>query len=306
MGIVKFDYQGGSMYLYKITNNINNKIYIGITNNYKRRWANHGIGDAVIARAIQKYGKQNFTFEILESNISIEEIDQLEIDTIKKYNSLVPNGYNVAKGGRYNAGGILPKNGHENNNAHLTYEEAKYIKDHRNIPMYVLYEQYCDKITYAAFRKIYNDKTYKEIRPTVEQYPYNLEFSLQFCSKGKLEYDEVKELREGYKNKVYWREYYERYKDKYDEWTFWQIYNGNRYKLVMPEVFTPENRQFQRTFCKSGEKNSHSKLTEKDIKTIRKLSAEGMSNKDIHVLFPQVTTTSIRNIVNRKTWKNVL
>ena len=28
------------MYVYKITNNINNKIYIGITNNYKKRWSN--------------------------------------------------------------------------------------------------------------------------------------------------------------------------------------------------------------------------------------------------------------------------
>lgn len=28
------------MYVYKITNKINNKTYIGITNNYKRRWAN--------------------------------------------------------------------------------------------------------------------------------------------------------------------------------------------------------------------------------------------------------------------------
>lgn len=28
------------MYVYKITNNINHKIYIGITNNYKKRWSN--------------------------------------------------------------------------------------------------------------------------------------------------------------------------------------------------------------------------------------------------------------------------
>lgn len=28
------------MYVYKITNKINNKNYIGITNNYKKRWSN--------------------------------------------------------------------------------------------------------------------------------------------------------------------------------------------------------------------------------------------------------------------------
>ena len=29
------------MYLYRITNKINNKKYIGITNDYKKRWSNH-------------------------------------------------------------------------------------------------------------------------------------------------------------------------------------------------------------------------------------------------------------------------
>lgn len=293
------------MYLYKIINNINNKIYIGITNDYKRRWANHGLGNTVIAKAIQKYGKHNFTFTILQSNISIEEIDQLEIDTIKKYNSLVPNGYNVSKGGRYNISAV-GKIGHENNNAHLTYEEVKYIKEHRNLPMYVLYDNYCEKISYESFKKIYKNQTYKEVTPTVEEYPYNLEYSLQFASKGKLEYNEVKELREAYQNKIYWRDKYKDYQDKYDEWTFWQIYNGDRYKLVMPEVFTKENRQYQRTKGKSGENNSHAKLTVDDVKNIRRLNANGMSNKDIHVLYPQVTTTSIRNIVNNKTWINIL
>ena len=58
------------MYVYKITNLINNKIYIGITNNYKKRWANEcsNFNDKskmqVINYAIQKYKKENFKFEI--------------------------------------------------------------------------------------------------------------------------------------------------------------------------------------------------------------------------------------------------
>lgn len=32
------------VYLYKITNLINGKFYIGITNNYKKRWTSHKIG----------------------------------------------------------------------------------------------------------------------------------------------------------------------------------------------------------------------------------------------------------------------
>lgn len=37
MRVIKYDLRGNKMYVYKITNKINNKIYIGITNNYKKR-----------------------------------------------------------------------------------------------------------------------------------------------------------------------------------------------------------------------------------------------------------------------------
>lgn len=66
------------MYVYKITNQINQKIYIGITNNYIRRWGNEcsypldPTKRQVIQEAIHKYGKDNFTFEILFSGLSIE------------------------------------------------------------------------------------------------------------------------------------------------------------------------------------------------------------------------------------------
>ena len=64
------------MYLYRITNIINNKKYIGITNNYKKRWSNHRCGNSknmVIAKAIKKYGKENFFFEIIKRNLTLEE-----------------------------------------------------------------------------------------------------------------------------------------------------------------------------------------------------------------------------------------
>ena len=59
------------MYLYQITNLINGKIYIGQTNNITKRWSNHkscNSPNTVIAKAIQKYGVENFKFEILYRN----------------------------------------------------------------------------------------------------------------------------------------------------------------------------------------------------------------------------------------------
>lgn len=100
------------MYVYLITNLINQKKYVGITNDYKKRWANEASvsNNQVITKAILKYGKENFSFKVLYSNIPLEEIDNLEIKTIQEYQSLVPNGYNVAKGGRY-GGSSQPKYG---------------------------------------------------------------------------------------------------------------------------------------------------------------------------------------------------
>ena len=60
------------MYVYLITNLINDKKYVGITNNIKRRWSNHchpSKGrEQVISNAIKKYGVDNFKFEVLEEN----------------------------------------------------------------------------------------------------------------------------------------------------------------------------------------------------------------------------------------------
>lgn len=65
--------------IYKITNNINNKIYIGkTTQKVNRRWKDHrnAKNNMLIAKAIRKYGKENFTFEIVEDNI--EDINLAE------------------------------------------------------------------------------------------------------------------------------------------------------------------------------------------------------------------------------------
>ena len=295
------------MYVYKITNKINNKLYIGITNDYKKRWSNHkccSSPNMAIAKAIKKYGVDNFIFEILFSGLSIEEAEEKEIELISSLNTLVPNGYNVEKGGRYASG--LSVFGENNYNANLTYEEAKYIKDNRNIPMYVLYEDYSEKISYEAFKKIYNNLTYTNIIPTVDCYPKNLEFSCQFTS-SKIDYGDVVKLRNQYKDGIHWKEAYKDYKDIYpNQWVFWGIYYGNSFKLVMPEVFIEENRKKHSSLGHLGDKNGRSKLKEEDVLKIRSLHKNGIQNTEIYKLYPQVSKVTIRNIINNKTWTHLL
>lgn len=296
------------MYIYQITNLINGKIYIGQTNNIEKRWGAHRRcrdSSMAIARAIKKYGADNFKFEVLYRNIPIDQIDELEIKTISEKNSQVPNGYNITAGGSGLRG--VHKYGADNSNAHLSQEEAQYVLDHRDQPIYVLYDAFSDKISYNAFKKIYHHKTYKNLETSTPEYPHNFEFSNQFTSGGKLEYDEVVDLRKRYANGEYWQDVYEDYKWLYsDKWTFWNIYYGNRYQLVMPEVFTPENRKKHSSMKNQGAANGRAKLTENDVLAIRKLHNQGVTNSELYELYPQVSETSIRNIINNKTWKNLL
>ena len=88
--------------LYKITNLLNNKCYIGVTNrNPEERFAEHKkpSSSSFISKAIQSDGVENFSFEIILTNIDDDKISSLECEYIKKYNSLLPNGYNADLGG---------------------------------------------------------------------------------------------------------------------------------------------------------------------------------------------------------------
>lgn len=79
---------------------------------------------------------------------------KMEQELIEKFNSLVPNGYNVDKGGKYHPN-FKSLYGEKNGRALLTDEEAQYIKDNRNKPIYLLYEEFCDKVSYNVFKECY-------------------------------------------------------------------------------------------------------------------------------------------------------
>lgn len=90
-----------SIGIYKIENLSNHKIYIGQSIHIEKRWLEHcqpNNKNSLIKKAILEEGKTNFSFTILEE-CSIELLDEREQFYIKKFNSLVPNGYNVTSGG---------------------------------------------------------------------------------------------------------------------------------------------------------------------------------------------------------------
>lgn len=94
-------------YLYRITNIINNKVYIGQSKDYKSRWERHKYlskhlnnRSQYIHRAMVKYGINNFIFEVIATTISKNYSNELEDILIKQYNSCNKDyGYNLNSGG---------------------------------------------------------------------------------------------------------------------------------------------------------------------------------------------------------------
>lgn len=85
------------MIIYKTTNLINNKIYVGKdSNNYPKYLG----GGKLLKLAITKYGKENFKKVILEKCITIDELNNREVYWIDKLNSTDKViGYNILDGG---------------------------------------------------------------------------------------------------------------------------------------------------------------------------------------------------------------
>ena len=89
-------------FIYRITNKVNGKVYIGQTiNSLKQRFHKHinSEGCKYLHNAILKHGKENFVIEEIE-RVSQDKLDEREIYWIKYYNSTDRKfGYNIYPGG---------------------------------------------------------------------------------------------------------------------------------------------------------------------------------------------------------------
>lgn len=124
--------------IYVITNEINQKIYVGQSNNIKRRIQEHcrsaqpdkysmkSLRDTTtpIHRAMQKYGIDNFSINILEE-CDIKQLDQKEQFWVEKLNSNnLDIGYNLTIGGQKS----FSKKGEQHSQAKLSQVQVAQIK----------------------------------------------------------------------------------------------------------------------------------------------------------------------------------
>lgn len=92
-------------YIYKITNTVTNKVYIGQTiNDPDKRWIGHqqsigtNRGCPALKASMEKHGIDKFKFEVLIICFD-SDLSKFEKEYIKKYESFGPKGYNLTHGG---------------------------------------------------------------------------------------------------------------------------------------------------------------------------------------------------------------
>jgi group I intron endonuclease len=92
------------MIIYKTTNLLNGKVYIGQDSHNNPNYLGSGI---LLIRAIKKYGRENFKKEVIDIAESLEDLNEKEIYWIKFCNCKTPNGYNLTDGGEGSTGFIF-------------------------------------------------------------------------------------------------------------------------------------------------------------------------------------------------------
>lgn len=229
--------------IYKITNTITKKVYIGLSNNIEQRWKAHKKRyklksdkeyEKYLYRSFRKYGLEAFTFEIIEE-CPPEELSNREIYWISYYDSYA-NGYNETPGGE-----IICVGGEKHPNHKLTEEDVKIIRNY-------------------------------------------------------------------YKNKARRKDIYNLYKNRIGESGFGKIWKGETWKNIMPEIYTEENKKFHKhNTANSGSQNGRSKLTEQEVFSIRTRRKNGEKLSDVYADYSdRMTYKSFSNVWTYQNWKNII
>ena len=153
--------------IYKITNQINNKSYIGLSTKIEDRWKYHSDpynwhreSKKSLYQAMLKYGIENFSFEVLEE-CDVKELGSKEQYYIQYYDTYI-NGYNMTAGGEQHQGDSHPS--HKLTKTDIEDIRNRYNNLERRKDVYLIYK---DRIGESGFSKIWKGETWKHIMPEV-------------------------------------------------------------------------------------------------------------------------------------------
>lgn len=217
--------------IYKIVNIQTGKTYVSQSNNIERRFKEHqGAGKRSkipVDIAIQKYGKDNFSYEIIEE-CAPNQLNEREIYWIAQLKSNI-YGYNC------NPGGDQASIGAQNGRAKLTEEDVKKIRAAyaAHLKQKEVYKAFKNKVTFTYFQNVWAGKSWSHVMPEVFT-EANKQYYIYENSKGDagaaalLTNEEVIELRKQYVNYSA-KELYPQYKNRISFQSFQQILWGRTY-----------------------------------------------------------------------------
>ena len=200
--------------IYKVTNKINGKVYIGQSVDIGRKWRTHmnAKDDIYFHKAIQKYGVENFEWEVIEQ-CKKKDLDEREIYWIEYYDSF-NKGYNCTKGGDGVHSGVHAGEKNPNWKGGVSLD-PEYSKKHYETKKEQAKQQM--KEHYEANKEKYKGKTKeyyqankeKRKQQMKEYYETNKEKIKQYIK----QYNEVNKE----KRKQQYKQYYQAHKEKRKE-----------------------------------------------------------------------------------------
>lgn len=231
--------------IYKIKNELNGKVYIGLTTtSIETRWNGHktsarkvinGDVNHPLYNAMVKYGVENFTITKLDETDNFIELGELERKYIKEYKSTDRNyGYNITRGGERNQLDGNPR-------TNLTVDdviEIRKIYDECEIGPLDCWEMYYkNRISYSAFEKIYEGKTWLSVMPEVYTLENKTKHKKMCSNPGEkngnsiLSSEKVLEIRKYYVNHTL-KECYDKYGENFSSEKSFRSVIDRSYKEV--------------------------------------------------------------------------
>ena len=225
--------------VYKITNLINQKSYIGISVDIDDRWGQHldkynwkREPNKLLYKAFKKYGVENFKFEVLEE-CAITELSQKEKEYVALYDTY-HNGYNATSGGEDFHGESHP--GHKLNKEDVIDIRTRYKNLERKNEVYELYK---DRIGESGFHKIWNCETWKGVMEEVytpeikEFHRHNTVNKGSKNGRSRLTETDVKNIRIRRKNGEKLLDVYQDYQDKITYGSFTNVWTYQNWKNIV-------------------------------------------------------------------------
>ena len=124
----------------------------------------------------------------------------------------------------------------------------------------------------------------------------------------KLSEKDVIDIRTRYNNHERCKEVEELYKNKIGHSGFSKVWKGETWKNIMPEVYTPENKEFHlHNTGNIGESNGRAKFTEAEVREIRIRKKNGEKRLDVYQDYSdRCKEKYFQELSYGYSWKNVI